>query len=228
MTSPDELQIPEATIARLPDYRHALEALQQAGTTHVSSSDLAELAGVQSALLRRDLSWFGSYGTRGIGYEVAVLLREIGEILGSGSSWPVVIVGVGNLGTALSTHRELLQRDFSLVALLDVDPALVGTMVGGTLVQHVDELDEVVAQTSPRIAIVTTPPEVAQSVVDRLAAAGLRSILNFASGAVSAPAGVTVRTVDLSRELNILAFHETRRTSARVPKVPTTAQERDQ
>lgn len=228
MTSPVELQIPEATIARLPDYRHALEGLQLAGTTHVSSSDLAELAGVQPALLRRDLSWFGSYGTRGIGYEVSVLLREIGEILGGGSSWPVVIVGVGNLGTALSTHRELLQRDFSLAALLDVDPALVGTMVGGTLVQHVDELDEVVAQTSPRIAIITTPPEAAQSMVDRLAAAGLRSILNFASGAVNAPPEVTVRTVDLSRELNILAFHETRRTVQRVSKVPTTAQEHDQ
>ncbi|WP_420174171.1 redox-sensing transcriptional repressor Rex [Luteococcus sp. OSA5] len=211
MTSADVQQIPEATIARLPGYLRVLRSLQLDGVSRVSSTDLAEAAGVQPALLRRDLSHFGSYGTRGVGYEVPLLVREIGEHVGSGTVWPVIMIGVGNLGRALATHSDLLQRDFSLVALVDTDPAVVGTCVGGTVVRHVDQLECLVAELQPRIAIVTTPAIAAQEICDRLAAAGITSILNFAPTAISVAPEVTVRGVDLSQELHILAFHEARR-----------------
>ncbi|MGO4958006.1 redox-sensing transcriptional repressor Rex [Luteococcus sp. Sow4_B9] len=214
MTGPDEQQIPEATIARLPGYLRVLNDFQAAGVTRVSSTDLAEAAGVQPALLRRDLSYFGSYGTRGVGYEVPLLVREIGLTTGGGTVWPVIMIGVGNLGRALATHGGLLQQDFKIVALVDVDPAVVGSTVGRRVVQHVDRLEELVAQYQPRIAIVATPAHAAQATCDRLVDAGITSILNFAPTGVVAPAHVTVRAVDLSQELRILAFHEARRVVA--------------
>lgn len=214
MTNPHP--IPDATIARLPAYLRALVEMDAQGTARVSSGELAEAAGVQPALLRRDLSHFGSYGTRGVGYEVPLLIREIGEHVGSGTTWPVLLVGVGNMGRALATHLTVLDRDFRLVALLDADPAVVGTRAGGVEVCDQAELEQVVAATRPRIAVVTTPAAAAQQVVDRLVAAGVHSILNFAPVTLVVPPGSTVRSVDLSQELHILAFHEARRAAEAV------------
>ncbi|GAA1392237.1 redox-sensing transcriptional repressor Rex [Luteococcus peritonei] len=207
-------QIPEATIARLPSYLRALVDLDGNGVTTVSSTELAEAAGVQSALLRRDLSHFGSYGTRGVGYEVPVLMREIGEHVGTGTVWPVLVVGVGNMGRALAHHGASLDVSFQVVAMVDSNPAIVGTTVAGIQVRDQSDLEAVVAECRPRIAIITTPPEAAQQVCDRVVAAGVSSILNFAPVTLTIPEGATVRTVDLSQELQILAFHEARREPA--------------
>lgn len=202
--------IPDATIARLPGYVRALQGLADRGVARVSSTELAEAAGVQPALLRRDLSHFGSYGTRGVGYEVGRLLHEVGEHVGNGIQWPVVLVGVGNMGRALATHLQTHRDDFTLVALVDADDAVVGTVVGGVVVEHQRDLEAVVDRTGARIGVITTPPAVAQQVCDRLCARGVRRVLNFAPTTLVAPHGCTVRTVDLSQELHILAFHEAR------------------
>ncbi|MEL4503722.1 redox-sensing transcriptional repressor Rex [Luteococcus sp. H138] len=226
MTSPAD-QIPEATIARLPGYLRVLVELDQRGTTRVSSTELAEAAGVQSALLRRDLSHFGSYGTRGVGYEVPVLIREIGEHVGSGTTWPVMVVGVGNLGRALVSHTELFDPDFQLVALVDNNPAVIGRSIAGVAVAAAEELEAEVHRTQPRIAIITTPVVAAQEVCNRVVDAGVTSVLNFAPTTLNAPEGITVRTVDLSQELHILAFHEARRVAGQAPAT-ISAQEKTQ
>lgn len=220
MTSPAD-QIPEATIARLPGYLRVLSALDAEGVTRVSSTELADAAGVQSALLRRDLSHFGSYGTRGVGYEVPVLVREIGEHVGSGTKWPVVVIGVGNLGRALARNDSMLGRDFRLAALVDSNPAVVGTTVAGIRVVSGGELEDSIHRTHARIAIVATPASAAQEVCNRVFEAGVTSILNFAPTTIVAPAGATVRTVDLSQELHILAFHEARRTAEQAGSATT-------
>lgn len=215
MTSPD--QIPEATIARLPGYLRVLMELGGKGIVRVSSTELAEAAGVQSALLRRDLSHFGSYGTRGVGYEVPVLIHEIGEHVGSGTTWPVMVVGVGNLGRALVSHTELFDPDFQLVALVDNDPAVIGRTIAGVTVVAADQLEAEIERRQPRIAIITTPVAAAQEVCTRVVDAGVTSVLNFAPTTLNAPEGATVRTVDLSQELHILAFHEARREAVQTP-----------
>jgi len=204
-------EIPEATVARLPLYHRALIALDSAGTTTVSSEQLAEMAGVNAAKVRKDLSYFGSYGTRGVGYDVGQLLDEIRRDLGLTRRWNCVVVGVGNLGTALLSFAGFRERGFHVATAVDVDPDRVGTTLGGVEVRHQEELAAAIDACEVHIGVVTTPPEAAQGVVDDLVAAGVRSILNFAPTVLEVPDGVLVRNVDLASELEILAFHEGRR-----------------
>jgi redox-sensing transcriptional repressor len=206
--------IPEATVARLPIYLRALTILAEDGTASVSSEELAALAGVNSAKLRKDLSHLGSYGVRGVGYEVAYLVYQISRELGLTQDWPVAVVGIGNLGHALANYGGFASRGFSVVALFDQDERVVGEPVAGLTVSHLDDLEEVVATTGVAIGVVATPAAAAQEVCDRLVAAGVRSVLNFAPCVLSVPPGVDVRKVDLSTELQILAFHEQRRAAA--------------
>jgi redox-sensing transcriptional repressor len=206
--------IPEATVARLPIYLRALTLLAEEGTATVSSEELAALAGVNSAKLRKDLSHLGSYGVRGVGYEVAYLVYQISRELGLTQDWPVAVVGIGNLGHALANYGGFASRGFSVVALFDQDDSVVGEQVAGLTVQHLDELESVVQSAGVAIGVVATPAAAAQEVCDRLVAAGVRSVLNFAPCVLSVPAGVDVRKVDLSTELQILAFHEQRRAAA--------------
>jgi redox-sensing transcriptional repressor len=203
--------IPEATVARLPVYLRALRRLADARVEVVSSSALAEAAGVGPAQLRKDLSYLGTYGTRGVGYDVARLQRQIATQIGAASEWPVVIVGVGHLGTALANYAGFAPRGFRLVALVDPAPHLVGTTIHGILVSDLNDLEEVVRNTGAVIAVIATPAEAAQAVTDRLVYQGVTSILNFASTALAVPEGVNVRKVDLGQELAILAFHEQRK-----------------
>jgi redox-sensing transcriptional repressor len=203
--------IPEATIARLPGYLRALKALADRGIDTVSSSALAEAAGVNSAQLRKDLSYLGSYGTRGVGYDVSYLRFQIGREVGSAHQWPVVIVGVGNLGRALANYSGFTSRGFRVVGLFDPDPALVGTTIHGLAISDLRDLEQVVADTGAAIGVIATPAEAAQSVCDRLVLLGVTSILNFASTVLVVPEGITVRKVDLGRELQILAYHEQRK-----------------
>lgn len=204
--------VPEATVGRLPLYHRVLVDLADAGVESVSSDALATTAGVSPAKLRKDLSFLGSYGTRGVGYEVAVLIDQIGAELGIASEWPVVIVGIGHLGHALANYGGFASRGFRLAGLFDDDDALVGTEVAGLTVRPFAELQTVARAEGVLIGVVATPAAAAQQVADALVDAGVHSILNFAPVVLSAPPQVDVRRVDLASELQILAFHQQRRT----------------
>jgi len=173
----------------------------------VSSERLAELAGVNAAKVRKDLSYLGSYGTRGVGYDVEHLVRQITQTLGLTHDWPVVIVGIGNLGQALAGYRGFGARGFRIVALVDTDPAKVGRRIAGRVVEPLSDLPEIVTSRGVAIGVIATPAEAAQDVVDRLVAAGVRSILNFAPAVVTVAPDVSLRKVDLATELQILSFY---------------------
>jgi redox-sensing transcriptional repressor len=206
--------IPDATVDRLPLYHRVLVGLADDGVPTVSSDALAATAGVSPAKLRKDLSFLGSYGTRGVGYDVRHLLTQIGRELGITLEWPVVVVGVGNLGRALANYAGFRSRGFQLAALVDADPVRHGELIAGVVVSPVSVLAELVGQHDISIGVIATPAEAAQGVADSLVAAGVHSILNFAPAVLSVPAEVDVRKVDLASELQILAFHEQRKNSA--------------
>jgi redox-sensing transcriptional repressor len=206
--------IPEASIARLPLYLRALQAMADRGVTTVSSEELAAVSGVNSAKLRKDLSHLGSYGTRGVGYEVDYLVYQISRELGLTQDWSVVIIGIGNLGRALANYGGFATRGFRTACLVDADPAQVGKRVSGLVVRHLNDLERLIAEHRVAIGVIATPASAAQAVADRLVAAGIRSVLNFAPAVLTVPPDVELRKVDLSTELQILAFHEQRRVSS--------------
>jgi len=210
--------IPEATVARLPVYLRVLYALAERGVATVSSEELAAAAGVNSAKLRKDLSHLGSYGTRGVGYDVEYLVYQVSRELGLTQDWPVVIVGAGNLGRALANYGGFASRGFRIAVLLDADPEVVGSEIGRHVVRHADEIESVVARDRVAIGVIATPAATAQGVCTRLVAAGVTSILNFAPVVLDVPSGVDVRKVDLSIELQILAFHAQRRAVLQVAR----------
>ncbi len=203
--------IPEATVGRLPIYLRALVDIAETGATTVSSGDLAEAAGVNSAKVRKDLSHLGSYGTRGVGYDVAYLIHQIRRELGLTQDWPIVIVGIGNLGHALANYRGFPERGFSVAALVDVDTQKVGRSVGTLRIHHIDDLSALVREHRIAIGVIATPAGVVQDVADLLVRSGIRSILNFAPAVITVPDGVSVRKVDLAIELQILTFYEQRK-----------------
>jgi len=206
--------IPDATVARLPEYLRALTGFAERGIGSVSSEELAAAAGVRSAKLRKDLSHLGSYGVRGVGYEVDHLAYQISRELGLTQDWPVAIIGMGNLGHALAAYSGFATRGFRVVALLDQDPALHGEQIAGLAVQPMDALPVLVAEEGLAIGVIATPATSAQDVCNQLVSAGVSSILNFAPCVLVVPEGVDVRKVDLSTELQILAFHEQRKALA--------------
>jgi len=203
--------IPEASIARLPVYLRVLQNLADAGVATVSSQHLATAAGVNPAKLRKDLSHLGSYGTRGVGYEVDYLIYQISRELGLTQDWAVAIVGVGNLGRALANYGGFASRGFRIACLFDADPRQIGRRVGSLIVHDIADLEHVVAAERVAIGVIATPAAAAQEVCDRLVRAGIRSILNFAPAILVVPPTVEIRKVDLSTELQILAFHAQRR-----------------
>ncbi len=206
--SKDVRRIPDATIARLPRYHRALLELAAAKTATVSSDELADLAGFNAAKVRKDLSYLGTYGTRGVGYDVDNLRRQIGRELGLTESWPVVIVGIGNLGRALATYSGFAMRGFRIAALLDADPTKSGQMVGSLPVRPSSDLATIVGTEHVAIGIIATPGVAAQDVADQLVAAGVRSILNFSPAVLNVPEGVAVRGVDLAVELQVLSYYQ--------------------
>jgi redox-sensing transcriptional repressor len=212
----EDRRIPEATVARLPLYYRALLEIADQDVTTVSSEQLAELAGVNAAKVRKDLSYLGTYGTRGVGYMVGELVDEIAAELGLTHDWPVAIVGLGNLGHALANYRGFGARGFRIVALVDTDPTKVGGRVGELAIESLDALDEIVSEREVAIGVIAVPAAAAQEVADRLVAAGVGSILNFAPAVVSVPASVSLRKVDLATELQILSFYQQHRTPTRV------------
>ena len=203
--------IPEATVGRLPRYLRALAGLAAEGTVTASSEELAAAAGVTSAKVRKDLSHLGSYGTRGVGYDVAYLIHQIRRELGLTQDWGIAIVGIGNLGHALANYKGFAARGFRVAALVDVDPEKIGERVGEREIVHIDRLPELVRDHGIAIGVIATPAEAVQAAGDRLVEAGIRSILNFAPAPLSVPPGVSVRSVDLAVELQILAYYEQRK-----------------
>jgi redox-sensing transcriptional repressor len=203
-----ERRIPEATVARLPLYLQVLVAAAEEGRRTIASGDLADASGLTSAMVRKDLSFLGTYGTRGVGYEVAALTTEISAVLGLTDDRPVVIVGIGNLGRALASYEGFARRGFEVCSLVDADPGVIGQEVGGHVVEDVADLPSIVSRHQVTIGVLATPATHAQTVTDVLVTAGVTAVLNFAPVHLEVPAGVTVRTVDLSTELQILSFYE--------------------
>ncbi len=207
----DPRAVPEATVGRLPGYLHALRQIAADGVTTVSSQALAVQVGESAVKVRKDLSYLGSFGTRGVGYDVGHLVHAISMTLGVADDWEVAIAGLGNLGRALAGYVGFAHRGLRVAALFEIDPAVVGSEVAGIRVHHMDEAPEVLRLAGIRIAVIAAPAEAAQSVADRMVAGGVTSLLSFATAAIGVPPGVHVRHVDLSAELQILGFRESRR-----------------
>jgi redox-sensing transcriptional repressor len=203
--------IPEATVARLAVYLRMLGELAEQGAETVSSDELAAATGVNSAKLRKDLSYVGSHGIRGVGYEVRPLLKHLENTLGLTHRQAVALVGIGNLGHALAGYGGFGGRGFPVTALFDVDPDLVGIKINGIVVEHARDIIAVCRDRGVTIGMVATPGPAAQGACDLLVRAGVTCILNFAPVVLQVPEQVEVRKVDLSVELQILAFHVARR-----------------
>lgn len=201
-------KIPGATVSRLPVYLRILQTLADDGVSTISSERLAEFAAVNPPKVRKDLSYLGTYGTRGVGYDVEYLVYQISRELGLSQDWPVAVVGTGNLGTALANYKGFPLRGFQIAALFDADPARVGKKLAGITIHHVDDLGRLVKELGTPIGLIATPLAAAQETADRLVSAGVRSILNFAPAVLVVPNGIRVRQVDLSVELQILAYYE--------------------
>jgi redox-sensing transcriptional repressor len=207
-------RIPEATVLRLPVYQRILAEYLRSEQTTVSSEQLANLARVGAAKVRKDLSLLGSFGTRGTGYDTAFLMAQIDHALGVDRDWPVAIVGIGNLGRALVNSEGFSSRGFRVAWCFDVRKDVVGTRVGGVTVHHVETLGRLTPDDRPAIGVVATPAAAAQEVADALVGIGVRSILNFAPRVLHVPGDVHLRYVDLSIELQVLSFFESRRREA--------------
>ena len=195
-------KLSEPTIARLPVYRRIAEGWALRGLSRIDSRQIGELAGVTATTVRRDLAGLGSFGTRGAGYDVAVLSERIAEALGHDRQYDVVVVGIGNLGRALVNSSNFLIRGARLAALYDVDPEVVGTRVAGHLVQPL--ADPIAPAT---VGVICVPPQSAQEVADRLVGADIHALLNFAPQVLTVPIGTAVHYVDFSIELQILMYH---------------------
>ncbi|MFD4365902.1 redox-sensing transcriptional repressor Rex [Rhodococcus sp. NPDC058521] len=220
--TPELRDIPQATVTRLAAYLRVLGLLVDQGTHIVSSEELAAASGVGSAKLRKDLSFLGPNGVRGVGYDVSRLRGRIEQTLGLDRGHKVVLVGVGNLGQALAGYAGFERRGFEMVGLFDVDPSVTGKRVGDLEVRHIDELDPACRELAATIGVIATPDDAAQEVCDRLVAAGLDCILSFSPMCVDVPEHVELRRVDLAVEMQVLSFNSSRNTG-QVPDAPMKA-----
>jgi redox-sensing transcriptional repressor len=201
-------RIPSATVARLPIYRQCLQSLLNRGEAVASSHRLAAATGIEAPQIRRDLSYLGAFGTRGVGYEVRDLLREVSHSLGLSRSWPVAVVGCRKLGAALATYEAFPKRNFHVSAIFDCDLSIIGTSVEGVEVMPFDRIADVVREKEIGIGIVATDPEWAPLTVRQLVEGGVTSILNLSPVTIASPAGIVIRNIDLAAEMQILSFNE--------------------
>lgn len=204
-------RIADSTVRRLSAYLRFLEDFETRGLTTISSEELAKLGGTTSAQVRKDLSFFGSFGKRGLGYTVPELAGRLREILGLGREWRVIIIGAGKIGAALAQYRGFRQRGFTILAAYDNNPDKVGKKLEGIPVRDIDHLDRDIQRDKPDIVVLTVPGEEAQNVLDRVVRAGVKAILNFAPAQLHAPSDVTVKTVNMAMELEGLSFALTNR-----------------
>ncbi len=201
------LKVPEATIARLSVYSRFLEQAERRGITTVSSGDIAEGTGVTPAQVRKDLAYFGEFGTRGVGYNVSDLYYQIRRILGLNREWPVILVGAGKLGSALALYQGFLARGFRIVGIFDNDPAKVGQKLGSKEILPLELLSEVIQRFGVEIGILAVPADAAQGVAELMVAGGIKAVLNFSPCVLNVPEGVIVRNVDFSVHLEVLTFN---------------------
>lgn len=200
------LKIPEATIVRLSVYSRFLEHADKKGIITISSGEIAEGVGVSPAQVRKDLAYFGEFGTRGVGYNVKDLLRHTLKILGLNGKWSVVVIGAGNLGSALVSYRGFRERGFNIVGVFDNDLTKIGKRIMDLEVMGTEKLEQVIKEHKVQIGVITVPASVAQDVVNQLVKAGVKAILNFAPTVINVPDGVEVRDMDLATRLEILTF----------------------
>jgi redox-sensing transcriptional repressor len=203
--------IADSTVRRLSAYLRFLEEFESRGLTTISSDELAKRGGTTSAQVRKDLSFFGSFGKRGLGYSVPELAGRLREILGLGRAWQVIIVGTGKIGAALARHHGFQQRGFTIIGAYDNDPEIIGADLDGIEVRDIARLEADVRREHPDIAVLAVPEEAAQPVTDRLVKTGIKAILNFAPAQLHVPADVTVKTVNMAMELEGLSFALTNR-----------------
>ena len=199
-------RISDSAVRRLSIYLRFLEEFESGGLTTVSSDELAKRGGTTSAQVRKDLSLFGSFGKRGLGYSVPELLGSLREIMGLGREWRIYIIGAGRIGAALAHYRGFRQRGFTVLGIYDNSGAVVGTNREGLIVRDIADLERDAARERPDIAVLTIPADEAQKVVDRIVAAGIRGILNFAPAQLQVPADVTLKNVNMAMELESLSF----------------------
>jgi len=199
-------EISPSTVRRLATYLRILRELDEAGVTLASSRDLAERAGVTPTQVRKDLSYFGSFGKRGLGYDIAHLTERIREILGLDRRWRVGLIGAGNIGAALFSYEPFRHQGFDIVAVFDAHPAKIGRRWNGLVVQAMDAFAGVARTTAIDIAVIAVPEGAAQAVTEAVVGAGIRAILNFAPRRLDIPSGVTLRNVDMAAELESLSF----------------------
>ena len=199
--------IPRATIERLSIYLQVLENIQREGVKVISSGPLAEACNVNASQIRKDLTYFGEFGVRGVGYNVPALIQSISESLGIDHEWNCVLIGVGNLGKALLSHREFSKRGFNIVGAFDCDPFKIGEEFSGLEVVCTRRMKERIADLSVRIGIITTPPERAQRAANHLVEAGIKGILNYAPARIFVPEEIHVEYVDFFHHLYLLAFN---------------------
>jgi len=204
-------RIADSTVRRLSAYLRFLEEFEQRGSQTISSEELAKQGGTTSAQVRKDLSFFGSFGKRGLGYSVPELAGQLREILGLGREWRVIIVGAGKIGAALAQYRGFRQRGFTILAAYDINPEKIGRRLEGIQIRDMADLEQDIGREKPDIAVLTVPGEEAQAVVDRVVEAGLKAILNFAPTQLHAPPDVAIKTVNMAMELEGLSFALTNR-----------------
>ncbi len=211
-TSPVSVKrIADSTVRRLSAYLRFLEDFETRGLSTISSEELANRGGTTSAQVRKDLSFFGSFGKRGLGYSVPELAGRLREILGLGKEWRVIIVGAGKIGAALAQYRGFRQRGFNILAAYDNSADKIGRKLEGISVRDIDHLERDIQRDKPDIVVLTVPGDEAQKVVDRVVKAGVKAILNFAPAQLHAPADVTIKTVNMAMELEGLSFALTNR-----------------
>lgn len=199
-------RIADSTVRRLSTYLRYLEELDTQGQQTASSDELAQLCGTTPAQVRKDLSFFGSFGKRGLGYPVNELTARLKEILGLQRDWPVIIIGAGKIGAALANYEGFLQRGFRVVGVYDTSPQKIGSAWGGVTVRDAALLEEDIRREQALIAVLAIPADDAQDVVDRVVGAGIRAILNFAPTQLHVPADVSLKTVNMAMELEGLSF----------------------
>ena len=204
-------RIADSTVRRLSAYLRFLEDFEGRGLSTISSDELARRGGTTSAQVRKDLSFFGSFGKRGLGYSVPELAGRLREILGLERQWKVIILGAGKIGAALVAYRGFRQRGFNILAAYDANPDKIGKSLEGIPVRHIDLLEKDVSRDQPDIAVITVPAENAQAVVERVVRAGIKAVLNFAPIQLQVPGDVTVKNVNMAMELEGLSFALTNR-----------------
>lgn len=204
-------RIADSTVRRLSLYLRFLEEFEARGLATISSDELAARGGTTSAQVRKDLSFFGSFGKRGLGYSVPELAGRLREILGLEHEWRIVIIGAGKIGGALAQYRGFRQRGFKIVAVYDVGSHVVGKKIDGFVVRHLDDIEKDAATDRPDIAVLAVPADAAQLVAERVVSAGIRAIMNFAPVQLQVPDSVTVKTVNMAMELEGLSFALTNR-----------------